>query len=51
MKKLKLFKFKSKEEKNREKLLKDYEEGKIVKIETPNPQGHQKNKKNKKRRH
>jgi len=41
--------FKSKEEKHREKLLKDYEEGKFLKIEKPNinPQQNHKKKKNK----
>lgn len=35
--------FKSKEEKWKEKLMKDYEEGKVLKIEKPNPQNQNQN--------
>lgn len=42
---------KSKEEKHREKLLQDYKDGKVLKIETPNHQNNQNHKNNKKKKH
>lgn len=47
----KLPRFKSKKRKWKEKLMKDYEEGKVLKVETPNPHQDNNNNQNNKDNH